>query len=476
MIIMKKTTLMMLLLAAALMAGCKKESDPENTDAVGHKNPIQAQDTAACENYLAEFETLYQVHPNADGSFYALAYGESTDYLLKLDNNGFVQHRVELGFRGCRCLTIINENIFVLGDIGMTSSPYTMYEQGYLAVFDLDLQLVATTSIKDSQYKIEAFSFLQDSQDLSLFYVAGMAIDDAYIQYPYICTLQFSEGLMTMVSNKIYSNYPKYRIIGMVEKQSAGQKDLILETIRYTEIDHPYHYNSSTVHIVKLNYFEETSGWGHNTWDLAIAGVHGDSYSKTNSIDSDGNNVYFFGFCYDDKEPAPASGGYWSSGWVVAVNWHQGQVTWQKTVSLTNYDERFYDGFLSGGYLYACGSHSGLSYSSTKKYFANGLVVKMNLSGNLVAYKTFGDVKRNSFLKHIAMDSNGNLVCVGESGENLGDYNTKWTGWFLKTDLSSNRSLDQEFDALPEVDNEMIDQDASSYSTSMDGGTGWGEL
>ena len=100
----------------------------------------------------------------------------------------------------------------------------------------------------------------------------------------------------------------------------------------------------------------------------------------------------------------------------------------------------------------------------------------MSLSGNLVAYKTFGDVKRNSFLKHIAMDSNGNLVCVGESGENLGDYKTKWTGWFLKTDLSSNRSLDQEFDALPEVDNEMMDQDASSYSTPMDGGTGWGEF
>lgn len=437
---LRNLNLVMLLLAVVLMAGCKKDENNgnnENTETVGHKNPNPAQDTPLSEHFLPEFESVYQLYPNSDGSFYALAYGEYTDYLLKLDNSGYVQQRTELGFRSCRCITKSGENIVVIGNLGKTSSPYTMYEQGYIAVYDHNMQLVATTILKESQYKITIYTLLQDVQDPTLFYAGGAAIDESYIQYPYLCTLQFSDGLMTKVSSKVYTDYAKYRIIGMVEKQLAGQKDLILETHHYKVLDQPNNTDRGEIHIIKTNYFEEESGWGNETWDVAITGPHGDSYAGNNSIDSDENNVYFFGQCCDDKEPAPSDDGYWDSGCVAAINWHNGQMVWRKRIPLTNKDEHFFNGLLSDGYLYACGSHSGVHYYSTKKTFVNGLVAKISLSGELVAYKTFGDPERYSCFIHLAKDSNGSVICVGYSGENLGDDQTKWSAWFLKTDLSS---------------------------------------
>ena len=473
----------MLLIAAVLMAGCKKETEPENngnngnnvnnnetTETVGHKNPNSAQDTPLSEHFLEEFESIYQLYSNSDGSFYALASGEYTDYLLKLDNNGYVQQRTELGFRSRKCVTISGENIVLMGNLGYVSSLYGMYEQGYVAVYDRNMQVVAATVLKDSQFKIELYSLIQDAQDPTLFYAGGAAIDESYVQYPYLCTLRFSDGLMTKVSSKIYSDNAKRLVIGMVEKQSDGQKDLILETYSYSVIDNPYDSNSSEIHIMKLNYFEEESGWGSETWDVSISGSHNNSSSKNNSIYSDDNNIYFFGYCNDDKSPAPSSGGYWRSGCIAAVNWHLGQTSWTKIVSLSNKDDQFYDGLLLDGYLYACGLHSGVHYYSTKKTFVNGLVAKISLSGELVAYKTFGDSERYSGFYHLAKDSNGSVICVGFSGENLGNDQTKWSGWFLKSDLSSNGSSKATPDIEMVVEDETHnDLDVESTGVLMDG-------
>ena len=315
-------------------------------------------------------------------------------------------------------------------------TPYSMSNIGYVTVYDQNLQLVATLSLTEPQYKIGLYSILQDAHNPKVFYVGGLAIDDSYQQYPYLCTLQFSEGLMTKVSSKIYTDHVRCRIISMVEKSENGQHDLILETIRYSVIDSPYNTSSGEVHIVKLNYFEESAGWGAETWDVAIKGGHGDSYASNNSIDSDENNIYFFGYYCDDKEPAPTNG-YWDSGCVAAINWHQGQLIWSKTISLTNKDEHLYYGCLADGYLYACGGHSGLQYLSTKKHFANGLVMKISLSGDLVAYKSFGDPERDSFIYYLVKDANGHLLCVGTSGENKDDGELKFSGWFLKADFSN---------------------------------------
>lgn len=474
---LRNSTLVMLLIAAVLMAGCKKDENDgnnENTETVGHKNPNPAQDTPLSEHFLEEFESIYQLYPNPDGSFYALADGEFTDYLLKLDNNGYVQQRTELGFQSRRCIAKVGENIMLVGNLGKTSSPFTMYEQGYIAVYDHNMQLVAATILKESQYKITIHTLLQDVQEPTLFYAGGVAIDDSYIQYPYLCTFQFAEGLMTKMSSKVYTEYAKYIVIGMVEKQSAGQKDLVLEAHRYRVLDQPNNTDSGEIHIIKLNYFEEESGWGSETWDVAITGPHGDSYVSDNSIDSDENNVYFFGQCCDDKEPAPSLGGYWDSGCIAAVNWHNGQMVWNKRISLSNKDEKFYNGLLSDGYLYVCGSHSGIYYT-TKKTFANGLVAKLSLSGELVAYKAFGDPERYSGFYHLAKDFNGSVFCVGFSGENLGNDNTKWSAWFLKTDLSSNGSSKATPDlvAEDEIHNDMY---VESTGIPMDGDMRFGGM
>ena len=82
-----KSILAMLLLAAVLVMGCKKEAETENTDdssTVSQKNPNPAQDTPLAEHFLPEFKDLFGLLPNLDGSFYAVAEGEHTDYLLKI--------------------------------------------------------------------------------------------------------------------------------------------------------------------------------------------------------------------------------------------------------------------------------------------------------------------------------------------------------------------------------------------------------
>lgn len=440
-----KSVLVMLLIATMFMMGCKKETElenngnngsNENTETVGHKNPNPAQDTPLSENFFSEFEAIYQLYPNSDGSFLALAGGEYTDYLLKLDHNGYVQQRTDLGFRSRRCIVKSGDNIVLIGNVGKVSSPYEMFEKGYAAMYDCNMQLTAMTYVTEPQFKIELNTLIRDGQDSDYFYAGGLAIDENNIQYPYICALKFSNGMLTKDGSIVLTQYEKQRIVGMVEKNYSGQRDFILETVKYTVLDHPYHANSCSVHLIKPNLFEEESGWGSETWDVAITGPHGDSYTGNNSIDSDENNVYFFGYCNDDKSPAPSDGGYWRSGCVAAVNWHNGQLVWNKKFPLTNKGERFDDGFLYDGYLYACGWHSAVYHNTTKKTFANGLVAKLRLSGELVAYKAFGDSERCSGFYHLAKDINGKLVCVGYSGENLGDDKTKWSGWFLKTDMA----------------------------------------
>ena len=152
----------------------------------------------------------------------------------------------------------------------------------------------------------------------------------------------------------------------------------------------------------------------------------------------------------------PSDGGYWPIGCVAAVNWHNGQIAWSKKLSPTNKADRIYDGVLYGGYLYVCGQHSGLHYNNTKKTFSNGLAAKISLSGELVAYKTFGDPERSTGFYNLAKDSNGSVICAGYSGENLGNDNTKWSGWFLKTDMSSNGSSKATPEIMQDVDDEKL--------------------
>ena len=216
-------------------------------------------------------------------------------------------------------------------------------------------------------------------------------------------------------------------------------------------------------HIVKPNYFKAGFGWGSETWDIAIPGLDGYSYTGNNSIDSDENNIYFFGYCKDVENSTSSDEVH--SGFIAAVDWHQGRLVWTKTIFLEKYFNCFYDGLLSDGYLYACGRHSGVRFLNTNKSFANGLMVKTNLSGELASYKTFGDPERNSALYHLVKDSKGNMVGVGYSGGNLGNDQTKWSGWFLKTDMSSTTTQK----VLPDAKQDAVaDMDAGSATVPME--------
>lgn len=464
---LRNSTLVMLLLAAVLMAGCKKEN---STASNGQSNPNPSQDTPLSENFLAEFESIYQLYPNVDGSFFALAAGEHTDFLLRLSSDGSVMSKKDLGFRSRRCMLNTGEHIFIIGNLDYIDTPYTMYKKGCVAVFDHSLNMVAILFLSEPQYKIDINTIIQDSEDPSLFIVGGAAIDDSYIQYPYLCGVEFSNGNMTKLDNKILSEYAKHRIIGMVEKNLSGQKDLILETVHYSVTYEPYDHSSCNIHIVKPNVFDEEWGWGHYTWDIAVEGPHGDSYTHgNNSIDSDDENIYFFGYCNDEKETVSGdNGGYWISGCMAAINWREGRETWKKVVAFSNKVDEFADGLLLDGNLYACGRHSQVYYlNSTKNWFSNGLVAKFNLSGELVSYKTFGDSEAFGELSHIVKDSNGKLTCAGFSGENLGNGALKYKSWFLKTDLSSNGS--SKGTSADTIDEWFEDLDAESTGVLMDG-------
>lgn len=430
----KKSTYALLFLALPLLlAGCKKDTKP-----VGYSNPNPAKDTPMYETALSEFTGLYRLSPNSDGTFYALASRNYASSVLKIDGSGTVLGTKDLGFSAGRCMVKTGESIMMVGSKGYHSSPYTMADMGMVAVVDPSLDFVGMT-VTETQYKIELTTLVQDSDNPTLFYAGGWAIDNDYIQYPYICTIEYRDGLLSKIHGKVFhgSNNAKCRIIGMVEKKVSDQKDFIVEMLHYSNADDPEDEGSCTVHIAKLNYFDEEWGWGHSTWDVAIEGPLGVSYASNNSIDSDDENIYFFGSCYDEKTPKPLDG-YWNSGCVATVNWREGREVWTKVVSITSKDEIFLQGQLINGCLYACGGHSGVHYPSTKMYFYNGLVAKFDLSGALLDYKTFGASDCSSRVSHFVKDLNGNLVCVGWTGENTESGRLLYMGWFLKTDFFTN--------------------------------------
>lgn len=437
----------MLLLAAMLLAGCKKEEyDYEN-----NSNP--SQDVPSVEKNYTDYSCLYMiVNDDADG-YFALAKGKNTDFLLHLDANGVITNQSDLGFRSRRCILETPEYLIVVGAGGSLSTPYAMNTHGWVAAFDHSLNLVSICNVYEELNKVEINSIVQDPDDATLFYAGGFVNVEAegYCQQrPYVCTLRFDGTHFNKESSCVFSQYNQSRIIGLLIKQQAGQKDLIFEMLCYQTQNDPYDWNN-TLHFVKPNFFDEQTGWGSVIWNTELEGYYdmtyhqGDDLVSNNGFDSDENNIYVFGRVHDEKENSTSSGGRWRSGCVTAVNWHDGQMLWTQKLNASECDDDFYNGKLIDGYLYICGRHSGVYYHASNKYLGNGLLAKYSVSGTLLSYKTFGQSDRYSWLIKPTKNRSGEIVCVGATGENigresddyLGAYTGRFSGWFLKTDMSN---------------------------------------
>ena len=447
---LRKLTLVMLLLAAVLMAGCKKDEFDYNN------NPEPSQDTPNGEMYYADYECLYTViNDDADG-YYALAKGVDTDYLLHLNSNGSVTNQSRLGFQSRRCILETSEYLVVIGASQELSTPYSMNMYGWVAAFDRSLNLVSLLKVAEEEYLVDLYSIVQDPEDATLFYAGGFVnveINGVYQQKPYICSLRFDGSYFSMIASRVFSQYDNSRIIGLLIKQQNGQKDLIAEMLHYETQNAPFDWNN-TLHFRKLNFFNEQSGWGSDTWHIMLDEFYdmkyysGEDYVSNNGFDSDDNNIYVFGRVFDEKDFTPQSGGHWRSGCVVAINWHDGQIQWTQKLRASDRDDDFYNGKLIDGYLYICGRHSGVYFSDIDRFLGNGLLVKYSVSGTLISYKTFGQSDRYSWLIKPIKNRSGEIVCVGVSGESVGkggqnyfgSYSGRFYGWFLKTDMSSGGS------------------------------------
>ena len=447
---LRNSTLVMLFLAAILMAGCKKNEFDYNN------NPEPSQDTPIGEMYYADYECLYTViNDDADG-YYALAKGTDTDYFLHLNSNGSVTNQSRLGFQSRRCILETSEYLIVIGASNEVSTPYSMNMYGWVAAFDRSLNMVSLLKVAEEEYRVDLYSIVQDPEDVTLFYAGGFVnveINGVYQQKPYICTLEFDGSYFSKISSRVFSQYNYSRIIGLLIKQQNGQKDLIAEMLHYETQNAPFDWNN-TLHFRKLNFFNEQSGWGSDTWHIMLDGFYdmkyysGEDYVSNNGFDSDDNNIYVFGRVYDEKDFKPVDGTRWRYGYVVAINWHDGQMQWTQKLRASDRDDDFYNGKLIDGYLYICGRHSGVYYSSNNKFFGNGLLAKYSVTGTLISYKTFGKSDRYSWLIKPIKNRDGEVVCIGVSGENIGkdgsisagSYTGRFYGWFLKTDMSSSGS------------------------------------
>lgn len=441
----KKSALALLLIAAVLMAGCKKEEYDYNN------NPEPSQDTPITEMYYSDYECLYAVINDDAEGYYALAKGVDTDYLLHLDSNGGVVNQTNIGFHSRRCFLETPDYLIVIGAGGEISTPFFMNAHGWVATFDRSLNLVSLLNVTEEQGKVDLYSIVQDPDDASVFYAGGFVnveVNGEYQQKPYICTLRLDGSQFSKVTSRVLSQYEKCRIVGLLIKQQNGQKDLIAEMLCYETQDDPFD-QKNTLHWRKLNFFNEQNGWGSDTWHVLLDGFYdmkyysGQDFVSNNGFDSDENNIYVFGRIWDDKDFAPSDGAHWRYGCVAAINWHDGQMLWTQKLRASDRDDDFYNGKLIDGYLYICGRHSGVYFSANNTFHGNGLLAKYSVSGTLVSFKTFGQSEKYSWLIKPIKNKNGEVVCVGASGETIGkdgsgpsgSYTGRFSGWFLKTDL-----------------------------------------
>lgn len=434
------TLLLLLFLTTALLAGCKKE-------VITDDNPEPSQDTPIIESYYTDYDCLYMIVDDDSDGYYAMGKGKETDYLLHLDANGVVTNQSSIGFRSTRCLLKSSDRLIVVGAGNESSGTYTMNTRGWMAAFDHSLNKVCLLNVTEDNKIVELNSIAQDPDDPELFYAGGfvnVVVNGAYQQQPYICTVRFDGTRFDKVASRVFPQYDHSRFVGLLVKQQDGQKDLIMEMLRYQTQYNPVDWHN-TLHLVKLNFFNESNGWGHDIWNTKLEGLYdmkyyeGDDYVSDNGFDSDDNNVYVFGRVYDEKDFLTASGGQWRSGCVVAINWHDGQIQWTQKLCASKRDDDFYNGKLFDGYLYVCGRHSGVYYSDIDKYLGNGLLAKLSVSGTIISHKTFGQKDRYSWLIKPTKNSKGEIVCVGVSGDSIGrnvtEYTGKFYGWFLKTNL-----------------------------------------
>ena len=437
--ILRNSILVLFVITAILMSGCKKE-EPSATDQ-GLSNPNPAQDSPLMEKFHSG-EYFYYVMPHPQGGYFVAGKGKYVDYAFHLGQNGDEVSKNEIGFLcySRRGFIDTGEYFVAVGAGGSESAPYDMSKYGYFAVFDHSMNSVKMTHVMDERFNLELNAVAQDPSDPELFYAGGLAntyVNGHFMQIPYLCSIRFDGNEITVLSSRVYNNNEYSRVIGMVVKEYQGQKDLILELIRYESSSDPTDESAGKIHVVKPNYFEAKDGWGHDTWDVTLEGPESHSWARCNTIVADDAKVYCFGFAYQLKEYDGGGSNKFSrfSGLIAAVNWHSGQLEWQNVDSFSDRSDFFCNGKLVDGYLYVCGAQSRLKFSSTKMEFSNGLVAKYSTSGTLIASKTFGSPERDGVFEGLVKGSDGKILGVGWSGENLGNDKRRYDGWFVKTDF-----------------------------------------
>ena len=167
--------------------------------------------------------------------------------------------------------------------------------------------------------------------------------------------------------------------------------------------------------------------------DLIVTPGFKTSIGLESSLGWTGGSLIAVGNSEVVKSGAPGDGGYWRAGLVTSLS-PQGQVEWQKTVSLTRHTELFSSCWLDGGFVYCVGAAAVYQYNDTGQTFGYGLLSKVNASDGAIAARiTFGDPSLDSgFFTGIV---HGNLArCAGWT--NRTTATSGYQSWFVEIDLT----------------------------------------
>lgn len=410
----------------------------ENINPAANNDAIIAQ-----QKYYISGQTqssVYEIITDHNGKFYF--YG-SDGIIGEIDYIGTLKWQKNVGYK-ISDFKLIKGFLVCVGTPSNSSNVTFFKDFQKISCFNTSGSLLDEYSMSLSNYRLRIYSVVSkyetfsglisppDSQVSSYDIVVGGAASNGNDFYPYFTTLQIDK-----TSGKISSSIVNTDVLLKTKSGIISRNFKIRYSVNegFTYYSILQRLSSDSVDATTKNtYLAKINPTGmQEVWDKELKGENDlkftfkDMFVQNNYTDTD--PIYLVGETESlTKGKDSDASDYWTSGYVYSIDYN-GATNFQKAISYSIKCEAINDiAFSQDGYLYLCGIHSNYYLTNTNDSYSNGLVVKMDRSGNIQKYWTLGDKTTESGFNTICMNGN-NLLLGGYTYDSYKD--NKFKNWLV---------------------------------------------
>lgn len=456
--ILRLKTKVLLLSISILIMSCSKDEeisqkDDSNTNnqTIVNPNPSQNNNEILFQNIWGAKSSIYEAI-EYNNSTYSIGQTNGSPTISQINFSGIDIWNKQIGFSGRDIL--INKNyIIVAGGIDTNSDSFL--DRGKIKTYDLNGNVKNEITITKSGYDrvvFNAITKMDPNTNPNRIAIAGFVVNSSAIQYPFIKFVDIDNdgNIITTTTNElVITTQPKSRAVSI----AFGQNNVFILTNNYTQLPDEV-TNCSILKFAYRTPITGNSNPGGGIGDSTPPPTSADKLTKSlnviefkskvdinqdNGLKLDAssgkslvlrlNNLYVFLSAEALKDPAPSGGGYWESGYVVNITGADDNlplnIAWKKQINITNKTDRVYEGTVFNGAIYAIGHNSSVKYTSSNIQFSNGLLTKLDLNGNVIYNKTFGDKTTSSGFNTL-FEKDGILFLYGYTNYHNGIDSQNW--------------------------------------------------